>query len=374
MVWLPRNLPEPGRSSLLNRSRRRRRQQKPAQADRSSKPASHGHRTHQVRAQPGTGQPPGRKLQLKATKKPSRAGQRINAESRRPAPRASPRLPPPGHRPRRLPHARAQLRMSTPDAVFVLLDGVGDVDSPGHPADTLKVGSALVACREQRHLAGDRMLPMIAECNTTPGGGESASFAEVASSSAAWNPLAARRPRLELYIRWMQEIRRFKPSRMSRRFSVAAGFYRTCFIDGVLENSPAEYVRRPSVPAESPTPGFIHLQFEALLTAARQSAHPCDFALVAMLGLLGLRIFEATGAGSRHRSSLPSSRVPAAPHLARTLNSRDRRHQAERSGIGSASAARHSGASKGSAKYWVSWATRPPENSMMLTECEGTPS
>ncbi len=29
--------------------------------------------------------------------------------------------------------------------------------------------------------------------------------------------------------------------------------------------------------------------------AARQSANPCDFALVAMLGLLGLRIFEATG-------------------------------------------------------------------------------
>jgi integrase/recombinase XerD len=34
---------------------------------------------------------------------------------------------------------------------------------------------------------------------------------------------------------------------------------------------------------------------EALLTAARTSANRCDFALVTMLGLLGLRIFEATG-------------------------------------------------------------------------------
>ena len=51
------------------------------------------------------------------------------------------------------------------------------------------------------------------------------------------DPLAARRPYLELYIRWMQEIRRFKPSTVSRRFSIAAGFYRTCVIDGLLERS-----------------------------------------------------------------------------------------------------------------------------------------
>ena len=110
------------------------------------------------------------------------------------------------------------------------------------------------------------------------------------------DPFLARRPHLELYIRWMQEVRRFKPSTVSRRFSVTAGFYRTCVIDGVLEHSPAEHVRRPAVPAESPTLGFTHLQFEALLTAARRSANRNDFALVAMLGLLGLRIFEATGA------------------------------------------------------------------------------
>ena len=110
------------------------------------------------------------------------------------------------------------------------------------------------------------------------------------------DPLPARRPHLELYIRWMQEVRHFKPSTVSRRFSVVAGFYRTCVIDGVRGHSPAEHARSPVVPAESPTPGFTHLQFEALLTAARGPANRGDFALVAMLGLLGLRIFEATGA------------------------------------------------------------------------------
>ena len=110
------------------------------------------------------------------------------------------------------------------------------------------------------------------------------------------DPLAARRPDLEQYIRWMQEACRFKPSTISRRFSVAAGFYRTCVIDAVLERSPAEHVRQPNVPPESPTLGFTHLQLEALLTDARESASAYDFALVAMLGLLGLRIFKATGA------------------------------------------------------------------------------
>jgi site-specific recombinase XerD len=109
-------------------------------------------------------------------------------------------------------------------------------------------------------------------------------------------PLEAQRGHVELYLRWLQEVRRLKPSTVSRRLSVLATFYRTCVIDGVLEHSPAEYVRRPHVPPRSPTLGLSHLQFEAMLTAERDSAIPNDFALVAMLGLLGLRIFEATGA------------------------------------------------------------------------------
>ena len=122
-------------------------------------------------------------------------------------------------------------------------------------------------------------------------------------------PLAASRPQIELYVRWMQEVQHYKPSTVSRRLSIIVGFYRTCVIDNILEHSPADYVRRPHVPPESPTLGLSHLQFEAMLTTARDSTNPDDFALVTMLGLLGLRIFEATGANIEALSDSHGHRV-----------------------------------------------------------------
>ncbi|MEO3924985.1 hypothetical protein ABGB07_14135 [Micromonosporaceae bacterium B7E4] len=77
---------------------------------------------------------------------------------------------------------------------------------------------------------------------------------------------------------------------------MVVGFHRVRVIDDILPHSPADYVRRPTVPGESPTLGPGHLQFEALITTARLSDNPNDFALVTMLGLLGLRIFETCGA------------------------------------------------------------------------------
>jgi hypothetical protein len=53
----------------------------------------------------------------------------------------------------------------------------------------------------------------------------------------------------------------------------------------------------PERAAESPeSPTLTHLPFEAILTPARESSNVNDYALVAMLGLLGLRTFEATRA------------------------------------------------------------------------------
>jgi integrase/recombinase XerD len=147
------------------------------------------------------------------------------------------------------------------------------------------------------------------------------------------DPLAVRRVDVELYVRWLQEERRFKPSTVSRRLSVVVCFYRTCVIDAILDQSPAAHVRRPPLSAESPTLGLSHLQFEAMLVAARTSANACDFALVAMLGLLGLRIFEACAAdiadlGEEHghrgaacdRQRHQDRARPAPPAVARAID------------------------------------------------------
>jgi integrase/recombinase XerD len=108
------------------------------------------------------------------------------------------------------------------------------------------------------------------------------------------DPLAATRPHVELYVRWMQEIRRLKPSTTSRRMSIVAGFY------------PDRGHRRPAraLPGRTrPPPARAGRLTDARAdpSTTRSSAHRrpappnrCDFALVCLLGLLGLRIFEAT--------------------------------------------------------------------------------
>src|ERR1043165_1159785 len=55
------------------------------------------------------------------------------------------------------------------------------------------------------------------------------------------DPLAAVRVDIERYLRWLQDVRRYQPSTVSRRLSVVVGFYRVCVIDAILPHSPADY-------------------------------------------------------------------------------------------------------------------------------------
>ena len=109
------------------------------------------------------------------------------------------------------------------------------------------------------------------------------------------DPLKAQRPHLELYLRWM-ESRGFAPATIGRRFGTVAGFYKYAVLDGNATSDPTAAVTRPRVAWEGQRRTVLHpLEYAALLTAARRDG-PQSHALVALLGMLGLRVSEACGA------------------------------------------------------------------------------
>jgi integrase/recombinase XerD len=59
-------------------------------------------------------------------------------------------------------------------------------------------------------------------------------------------PLAAVRTDIERYVRWLQDVRRFQPSTLSRRLSIVVGFYRVCVIDASCHTHP------PTMSADRP--------------------------------------------------------------------------------------------------------------------------
>jgi integrase len=62
----------------------------------------------------------------------------------------------------------------------------------------------------------------------------------------------------------------------------------------ILERNPALHVKRPQVPTESTVYGLDREEVGRLMFAA-EAARPCEYALVALLALNGLRVSEALG-------------------------------------------------------------------------------
>lgn len=100
-----------------------------------------------------------------------------------------------------------------------------------------------------------------------------------------------KRGHLELWARAMEE-RGLARATIGRRLSTVAGFYRICVLDGLIEHSPAEYVRRPKIDTESATLGLDRMELSAFV-AQGAAGGPMDHALACLLGLLGLRVSEA---------------------------------------------------------------------------------
>jgi len=101
------------------------------------------------------------------------------------------------------------------------------------------------------------------------------------------------RTHLEAWTRHLETVDGLAPATVARKLSAVAGLYRFCTDEGWTTTNPADRVRRPSVPTDSPTLGLDRDEARALLGAADR---PQDLALLALLTLNGLRVSEAVGA------------------------------------------------------------------------------
>ncbi|WP_157550499.1 tyrosine-type recombinase/integrase [Nocardioides jensenii] len=101
------------------------------------------------------------------------------------------------------------------------------------------------------------------------------------------------RPLLELYSRHLEDDRANCPASVAGALSTLKMFYRLLALDNVIPASPAEYIRMPKVWSdETKTLGLDRLELSALLATAR-TLDNTRWALVTLLGLLGLRVSEA---------------------------------------------------------------------------------
>jgi site-specific recombinase XerD len=84
-------------------------------------------------------------------------------------------------------------------------------------------------------------------------------------------------------------------STIARKLSALSSFYSYAVAEGWLESSPVANLKRPKVSEESPTLGPDRVELSQLLEAAQELGAK-EYALMSLLGLVGLRVSEVTGA------------------------------------------------------------------------------
>ena len=84
---------------------------------------------------------------------------------------------------------------------------------------------------------------------------------------------------------------------ITRRLCTVAGFYRYAVEEELLDHSPAAHVRRPRLDYESHATGLDRNELGALLVAAGLGP-PAQHALISLLALNGLRVFDPNRASS----------------------------------------------------------------------------
>ena len=107
------------------------------------------------------------------------------------------------------------------------------------------------------------------------------------------DPLTVRRVHVQLFVRYLETIRGYRPSGIERTIVAVRGYFETALLDEIVDRNPTKGVVIPRV-VNDPT-SKVHLtrhEFADLITAARAHS-PAAWALVHLLGTVGMRVSEA---------------------------------------------------------------------------------
>lgn len=108
------------------------------------------------------------------------------------------------------------------------------------------------------------------------------------------HPLAAKRVHLQAFASHLATDRGNAAASVCRRLGTVTGYYETAVLDEVLEHSPAHHLKLPAI-HEDPAKRTWLTRWElgAVMRAAQDSKHEADWALITLLGTLGMRVSAA---------------------------------------------------------------------------------
>lgn len=108
------------------------------------------------------------------------------------------------------------------------------------------------------------------------------------------HPLAMKRVHLQAFASHLSTERNNGPASVSRRIGTVAGYYSTAVLDEVLEHSPCHHIKTPKIQDDPAKRTWLtRWELGAVMRCARESRQPADWALVTLLGTLGMRVQAA---------------------------------------------------------------------------------
>lgn len=121
------------------------------------------------------------------------------------------------------------------------------------------------------------------------------------------HPLAMKRVHIQSFASYLSTERNNSPASVSRRVGTIAGYYGTAVIDEVIEHSPAHHIKLPKIQEDPAKRTWLtRWEFGAVMRAAKESKQPADWAVVTLLGTLGMRVTAVCNVQIEDMSTDPS--------------------------------------------------------------------